>query len=162
MVMLLFVAPTASMIHRILVLVFSEISFESLSRIVSQAVSPILSFSTFMVLYRYMPNTEVRFRNIWLGAFMASLAFEGAKWGFLHYVNTYSVHNVLYGSVGAVVALLTWVYVSAIILLFGALLTSRYTSLANVVGDEARGRKSLWTGLTRVRIRVVATGEAEI
>ncbi len=161
MVMLLFVAPTASSIHQILVLVFPDISFELLSRIVSQAVSPILSFSAFMVLYRYMPNTEVRFRHIWLGAFMASLAFEGAKWGFLQYVNTYPVYNVLYGSVGAVMALLTWVYVSAIILLFGALLTSRYASLTSGTGDEARGRKLLWTGLTRVRLRVVATGEAE-
>lgn len=117
MVMLLFVAPMASSIHKGLSLVFPDISYEFLSRVISQAVSPILSFSTFVILYRYMPNTEVRFRDVWLGALFSCLGFEGAKWGFLQYLNNYSVHNVLYGSVGAIMALLTWVYVSAIILL---------------------------------------------
>ena len=161
MVMLLFVAPTASSIHKGLVLVFPDISFEFLSRVISQAVSPVLSFSTFMVLYRYMPNTQVTFRDVWLGALFSCLGFEGAKWGFLQYVNTYSVHNVLYGSVGAVMALLGWVYVSAIILLFGALLTSRYARITKGVSFGIRGHQLMWTGLTRVRLRVVATGETE-
>ncbi len=158
MVMLLFVTPTASSIHKWLALVFPDISFELLSRIVSQADSPILSFSTFMILYRYMPNTEVRFRDVWLGALFSCLGFEGAKWGFLQYVNTYPVYNILYGSVGAVMALLTWVYVSAIILLFGALLTSRYANITRGVSYGVRGHKLMWTGLTRVRLRVVADG----
>ncbi len=161
MVMLLFVAPTASSIHKGLVIVFPDISFEFLSKVVSQAVSPLLSFSTFLVLYRYMPNTEVRFSDVWLGAVFSCLAFEGAKWGFLQYVNTYSVHNVLYGSVGAVMALLGWVYVSAIVLLFGALLTSRYARITKGVSFGVRGHRLMWTGLTRVRLRVVATGETE-
>ena len=161
MVMLLFVAPTASSIHKALVVVFPDISFEFLSRVISQAVSPILSFSTFMVLYRYMPNTEVRLSDVWLGAVFSCLAFEGAKWGFLQYVNTYSVHNVLYGSVGAVMALLGWVYISAIVLLFGALLTSRYARITKGVSFGVRGHRLMWTGLTRVRLRVVAEGETE-
>ena len=161
MVMLLFVAPMASSIHKGLSLVFPDISYEFLSRVISQAVSPILSFSTFVILYRYMPNTEVRFRDVWLGALFSCLGFEGAKWGFLQYLNNYSVHNVLYGSVGAIMALLTWVYVSAIILLFGALLTSRYASITRGVSFGVSGHRLMWTGLTRVRLRVVATGESE-
>lgn len=161
MVTLLFVAPMASSIHKGLSLVFPDISYEFLSRIVSQAVSPILSFSTFAILYRYMPNTEVRFRDVWLGALFSCLGFEGAKWGFLQYLNNYSVHNVLYGSVGAIMALLTWVYVSAIILLFGALLTSRYASVTRGVSFGVSGHRLMWTGLTRVRLRVVAKGESE-
>ena len=161
MVMLLFVAPMASSIHKGLSLVFPDISYEFLSRVISQAVSPILSFSTFLILYRYMPNTEVRFRDVWLGALFSCLGFEGAKWGFLQYLNNYSVHNVLYGSVGAIMALLTWVYVSAIILLFGALLTSRYASVTRGVSFGVSGHRLMWTGLTRVRLRVVATGESE-
>lgn len=161
MVTLLFVAPMASSIHKGLSLVFPDISYEFLSRIVSQAMSPILSFSTFAILYRYMPNTEVRFRDVWLGALFSCLGFEGAKWGFLQYLNNYSVHNVLYGSVGAIMALLTWVYVSAIIMLFGALLTSRYANVTKGVSFGVSGHKLMWTGLTRVRLRVVAKGESE-
>ena len=161
MVMLLFVAPTASSIHKWLSLVFPDMSFDFLSRFISQAVSPVLSFSTFMVLYRYMPNTEVRFRDVWPGALFSCLGFEGAKWGFLQYLNTYSLHNVLYGSVGAMMALLSWVYVSAFILLFGALLTSRYANVTRGVSFGVSGPRLMWTGLTRVRLRVVATGEPE-
>ena len=161
MVTLLFVAPTASSIHKGLSLVFPDIGFEFLSRLASQAVSPVLSFSTFIVLYRYMPNTEVRFRDVWLGATFACLCFEGAKWGFLHYVSAYSMHNVLYGSVAAVIALLSWVYVSALILLFGALLNSRYASVTKGADDDVQGIRIMWRGITRVRLRVVETGESE-
>ncbi len=162
MALLLFVAPTASSIHKALVIVFPDVSFEFLSRIISQAVSPVLSFSTFMVLYRYMPNTQVSFRDVWLGALFSCLGFEGAKWGFLQYVNTYPVFDILGGSVGAVMALLTWVYVSAIILLFGALLTSRYARITRGVSFGVSGHRLMWTGLTRVRLRVVASGETEV
>ena len=96
---------------------------------------------------------------MWIGALAAHGAFEGAKWGFVWYVRTFSVYNVVYGSVGAVMALLTWVYVSAIILLFGALLTSRHAGYAARV-KERRGLKLLWTGLSRVRLRVVGSLEA--
>ena len=120
-----------------------------------------MSFLTFAVLYRYMPNTDVKFRDVWLGALFSCLGFEGAKWGFLQYVNTYPVHNILYGSVGAVMALLAWVYVSSMILLFGALLTSRYAKVTRGVSFGVSGHRLMWTGLTRVRLRLVATGEAE-
>ena len=65
------------------------------------------------------------------------------------------VYNVVYGSIGAIMALLTWVYVSAIILLFGALVTSRYASYAAKERD-VHGLKLVWAGLSRVRLRVVA------
>lgn len=161
MVTLLFVAPTASSIHKGLEFVFPDIDFDFLFMAVSRAASPILSLLTFMFLYRYMPNTDVGFRDVWPGALFACLGFEAAKWGFLQYVNTYSLHNVLYGSVGAIMALLGWVYVSAVILLFGALLTSRYASVTRGVGEGGQGLKLMWTGITRVRLRDVATGESE-
>ena len=159
MVSLLFVSPTASSIYEGLAVVFPDISFEFLSRAISHIVSLVLSFATFTVLYRYLPNTEVGFRDVWIGALFSCLGFEGAKWIFLHYINTYPMNNFLYGSVGAVMALLTWVYLSAIILLFGSLLTSRYANATRGVSFGVKGHKLMWTGLTRVRLKVVAAGE---
>ena len=69
------------------------------------------------------------------------------------------IRDRVYGPLGAMMALLTWVYVSAIILLFGALATSRYAKFANDLGGEVQGFKLLWLGLTRVRLRVVAAGD---
>ena len=124
--------------------------------IIRQLVTLILSFLTFLILYRFLPNTEVRLSDAWLGALLAAAAFDGAMWGFVWYVTKFPVYNLVYGSVGAVMALLTWVYVSAIILLFGALVTSRYAAFAARVREE-QGIRLLWAGLSRVRLRVVVT-----
>ena len=109
----------------------------------------------FLLLYRFLPNAKVRLTDVWLGALLAAAAFEGATWGFVTYIKIFPVYNAVYGTVGAIMALLTWVYVSAIILLFGALVTSHYASYASRMrGEHVIG--VLWTGLTRVRLRVVA------
>ena len=126
--------------------------------VAAQFLTSLVSFLSFLLLYRFLPNTKVRLGDVWLGALLASAAFEGAKWGFIWYVKTFPVYNVVYGAVGAIMALLTWVYVSAIILLFGALVTSRYATYPTRVRRE-QGFKLIWTGLTRVRLRVVASTE---
>ena len=128
--------------------------------IAPQLLTPVISFATFLMLYRFLPNTEVKIGDVWLGSMGAAAAFEGTKWGFIWYVTTFPVYNIVYGSVGAIMALLTWVYVSAIILLFGALVTSHYASYPYRIRGE-QGLKLVWTGLSRVRLRVVESPEAE-
>ena len=127
--------------------------------VAAQFLTFLVSFLSFLLLYRFLPNTKVQLGDVWLGALLASAVFEGAKWGFIWYVTTFPVYNVVYGAVGAIMALLTWVYVSAIILLFGALVTSRYATYPTRVRGE-QGLKLIWTGLTRVRLRVVASTDA--
>ncbi len=131
-------------------------------KLVARLLLPALAFLTFLVLYRFLPNTRVRLKDVWLGALLASLAFDGANLGFVWYMRTFPFHyNVVYGSVGAVLALLTWVYLSAIIVLFGALLTSRYAAYASNMPSQFESLRLLWTGFSRVRLRVVAsTGTA--
>lgn len=125
--------------------------------LVASLLFPSLTFLSFLILYRYLPNTEVRISDVWPGALLASFAFSGANLGFVWYVRTYPlVYNVVYGSVGAVIALLTWVYLSAIILLFGALLTSRYAAYSASLGARQNNLQILWSGFSRVRLRIVA------
>jgi membrane protein len=124
--------------------------------LMSSLLFPVLSFMTFLILYRYLPNTEVHYGVVWPGALLASLAFDGANLGFVWYVQKFPVaYNVIYGSVGTVLALLTWAYVSAIIVLFGAMVTSRYAAYVASLESEKRSLKLLWTGFSRVRLRVV-------
>ena len=132
---------------------------ENLTSLAARLLTPVLSFLTFLLLYRFLPNTKVRLDDVWLGALLASVAFEGGTWGFVLYVKSVPIYGAVYGPIGAIMALLTWVYVSAIILLFGALVTSRYAAYAERVKD-AQGLKLVWTGLSRVRLRVVAPTEA--
>ena len=86
-------------------------------------VSYLVTVALFVLIYRFMPRTAVTLRDTLPGAFLAGLLWEIAKYIFalsLHYFH----YDQIYGSVGAVVAVLTWSYVSSLILLFGAQLTA--------------------------------------
>ncbi len=125
--------------------------------LISRLILPVLAFATFLVLYRFIPNTEVKLSNVWAGALLASLAFDAANLAFVWYVQNYEHYNLLYGSVGTILATLTWVYLSAIILLFGALVTSRYSAYVESLPQHQLSLKVIWTGFSRVRLRIVDT-----
>jgi uncharacterized BrkB/YihY/UPF0761 family membrane protein len=64
--------------------------------------------------------------QIWPGALVAAVVFEAAKFGFSIYLEHFSNYNVVFGSLGAVAAFLFWLYLSGLILLFGAEIASEY------------------------------------
>ena len=158
MLALLFVTPMATGIADLLEVVFPPVDFEFAARLITMFASPAISFITFLVLYRYMPNTDVALGDVWIGALLASLTFDGAKWGFIWYVNTFPLYNAIYGSIGAIMALLAWVYISALVLLFGALVTSRFASHAARCGGAFRALRTSAAGVARVKLRVVDAG----
>jgi membrane protein len=92
-------------------------------QVVFIAASTILTIILFTILYKLLPNTKVPTREALAGAVLAGLLWEGAKFGFA-YLLPFFHYDLLYGSIGAGVALLSWVYLSSIIMLFGAQLTA--------------------------------------
>ena len=62
-----------------------------------------------------------------LGGLTAGLAWEAGKQLFAWYVNNVATYNLIYGSVGAIIAFLLWAYLSAQILLLGAEFTAEYS-----------------------------------
>jgi membrane protein len=92
-------------------------------QIVFALVSLLVTFTLFAIVYRFMPNALVTVRDVIPGAVIGGLLWEGAKYVFAWSLN-YLDYNQIYGSVGAVVAVLVWGYVSSLVLLFGAQLTS--------------------------------------
>src|SRR5205823_5432931 len=70
-----------------------------------------------------LPNTHVPFKEALTGAVPAGILWEAAKFGF-SYLLPYFHYDLLYGSIGAAVALLSWVYMSSVIMLFGAQFTA--------------------------------------
>jgi membrane protein len=87
------------------------------------ALSYLVTVALFVLVYRFMPKAEVTLRDTLPGAFLAGALWEIAKYIFASSLN-YFHYDQIYGSVGAVVAVLTWSYVSSLILLFGAQLTA--------------------------------------
>jgi membrane protein len=72
-----------------------------------------------MLVYYFGPNRKQDFRQVFPGALLAAILWLGATLGVAWYVRNITNYNVLYGSVGAVLALLVWSYVLALITLFG-------------------------------------------
>ncbi len=87
------------------------------------AVSFLVTVALFVAIYRFMPKTEVSLRDVLPGAVLGGLLWELAKYVFAWSLS-YFHYDQIYGSVGAVVAVLTWSYVSSLILLFGAQLSA--------------------------------------
>jgi membrane protein len=80
------------------------------------------------LVFYFVPNAKVRFRDVWVGAIITGLLWRGALAGFSFYVRDlrrFSVH----GSIAAVVVFLIWVYISAVILLYGVEVTAAYARL---------------------------------
>ena len=156
MVFVFFLTPVSALLSELVNSISpgTELLFGFLGGLATGLISTGASFIFFTIMYRFLPNTKVSFSDVWLGALIGSLSFEGAKWGFIWYVNTFPIYNVVYGPIGAIMALLTWVNVSAIILLFGAHLTSLYATNP-IRTKEKTGLKFLWNGISCVRIRWV-------
>jgi membrane protein len=97
----------------------SGFAWQSIFVLVSVTVTILL----FTVLYKILPNTHVPFTEALPGAILAGAFWEAAKFGFA-FLLPYFHYDLLYGSIGAAVALLTWVYLSSVIMLFGAQFTA--------------------------------------
>lgn len=81
------------------------------------------------LVFYFVPNAKVRFRDVWVGAVVTGLLWRMALAGFSEYVRDQSRFSVVHGSIAAVVVFLLWIYVSAVILLFGAEVTAAYARL---------------------------------
>ena len=97
----------------------------------------------FLLLYRFLPNCNVRWEHVWLGTLVASLLFELGKELFTFYLQHYSQYDVLYGSIASTIVLLFWVYLSALILALGAEICSSYQQTFHP--EEEMNRTGIWS-----------------
>jgi membrane protein len=89
----------------------------------SRAARYTLAFATMIAvtscLFYFGPYRRQRWRYVWRGAILATVLWFFATLGFAWYVRNIARYNVMYGSIGAVIALLVWMYLIALIALIG-------------------------------------------
>jgi len=78
-----------------------------------------LTLGTFMVLFKRLPNRPMGLREVLPSAFLTALLWEMARTVFTFLLPHFNYRHV-YGSIGAMVALMTWAYVSSAVMLYGA------------------------------------------
>jgi membrane protein len=101
----------------------------------SQAAATLLMVLVCGMIFYFVPNARVRFLDVWPGAVVTALLWHGAFLGFSWVVQDMSRFTV-HGSIAAVVVFLLWIYVSALILLYGVELTAAYARLRRRRPDE--------------------------
>jgi len=80
-------------------------------------------------VYYFVPNAKVRFRDVWIGAIVTGLLWKGALEGFSWYMHDMTRFTRVNGSIAAVIVFLVWVYIQAVILLYGVECTAAYARL---------------------------------
>jgi membrane protein len=80
----------------------------------------LLTGLAFSFVYIALPNRRVLVRDALSGGFLAALAFEGMKHGFAFYITHFPTHKMVYGAFASVPIFLLWIYLSWMVVLFGA------------------------------------------
>ncbi len=83
----------------------------------------------FAVIFKFLPDAEIRWRDVWIGAGMTAIFFAIGKWALGLYLASGSAASA-YGAASSLITLLLWVYYSSQILLFGAEFTQVYACRA--------------------------------
>jgi membrane protein len=100
-----------------------------LSAVTADYGATVLLIGCVALLFYFIPNTYMRFRWVWPGAILTGLLWRGALSGFSWYARDLAAWNAVHGSIATVVVFLFWVYISAVILLYGVEMTAAYARL---------------------------------
>ncbi len=102
----------------------NRIAYKTILRTVSIGIGLLFNFAIFAVIYYFGTNAKIHFKNIYKGAIVSACLWEIAKHVFLFYLNNFANYELLYGSVGSIIAFLFWSFITAVIFLLGAQINS--------------------------------------
>jgi membrane protein len=91
------------------------------------AVSFFILVLLFALIFKVLPDVEIGWKDVWIGAAMTALLFTVGKYLISLYLGTSSIASS-FGAAGALILILVWVYYSTTIFLFGAEFTKVYAS----------------------------------
>src|SRR5213078_2086776 len=83
----------------------------------------------FAIIFKYLPDAEIQWQDVWIGAVLTAILFAIGKWALGLYLGSGSAASA-FGAASSLITLLLWVYYSAQILLFGAEFTQVYAYAA--------------------------------
>ena len=83
----------------------------------------------FAMIFKFLPDVKIQWRDVWIGAVMTAIFFGIGKWALGLYLSSGAAGSA-YGAAGSLITLLLWVYYSSQILLFGAEFTQVYSDRA--------------------------------
>jgi membrane protein len=116
-----------------------HILFQGLNFVISLALISVL----FGAIYKFLPDTQIAWRDVLIGAFVTALLFTIGKTLIGLYIGSSKVASS-YGAAGALIVILLWIYYSAQIFLFGAEFTKTYAVSHGTHAETEKRPKTLW------------------
>lgn len=98
---------------------------EGLLQIVSTLISFVVVTALFAMMFKWLPDVSVSWRDVWLGAFLTAMFFEIGKAAIGFYIGKQGLEST-YGGAASIVVVLIWVYYTSQIILMGAEITHSY------------------------------------
>jgi membrane protein len=95
-----------------------------------------IMFITFSLIYGYVPNRRLRFDNTIVGTIFTTFGWIITSVLFSFYVNNFANYEKVYGSLGGVIALISWLYISTLIILIGGELNAINSYFKNKEKNE--------------------------
>ena len=71
-------------------------------------------------LYKFAPNKDFPFKEVWIGALIATVLWQLVSFGFSIYISNFGNFNATYGSLGGLIILMLWFFLTGLILVIGA------------------------------------------
>jgi membrane protein len=88
-------------------------------------LSPVITFFIFLLIYRFVPNTRVRYREALWGALLVTGLWELTSLLFRWYLNSgLANYDLIYGSIATLAVLMVWFDINSVLVLFGAHLSA--------------------------------------
>jgi len=137
----LFLGASITISARIRAALFRDVHFDlgTLERLGSLIFPWTLSFLAFLLMYKVIPYTRVRFRSALLGAAVGSILWEVGKNVFANSIGQSVRYSTIYGSLAAVPIFLIWLYITWIIVLLGLEVAYTHQHFSALVRSKAVG-----------------------
>lgn len=112
----------------------TEILFQVLRWVISVVVmSIVLAF-----LYKFAPNKSFPFKEVLIGAVIATVLWQVVSLGFSFYVSNFSSYSSTYGSLGGLIVLMLWFFLTGLILVIGGEINAMIHRRKNVKNEPAK------------------------
>lgn len=114
----------------VLTFIESYTGFSSIFASVFESLRWVIGFALLivflMILYRFAPSIKLPFKYVFPGAIVAGVLWLIISFGFSFYVSNFGNYSAVYGSLGGIIILMMWFYLTGTILMVGAIINALY------------------------------------
>lgn len=105
-------------------------------KLISWITLVLIIYITICILYKYGPSLQHEFRFFSAGAFIATLLFIIVSYGFFYIANHFINYNKVYGSIGTLLMLMAWMFITGMVILIGYEINLAILVFAGKIGQQ--------------------------